>query len=416
MALVQSARDAFWQSLGYVLDETEGDRELRGACKFPDFEATMPHIPSRIRDISMIDNFSSYLGRRNPLARPIDPETHTIWLQDNTAYRPKGSKDHRVWEAEFVCAYFVKNSGKDWGRVVADIAEKAGLGEGDEAEATIARRLEPWMDAVLPAHTVKINIGGMHISTLGPGDRNGVSKNLIRTTGHHDDGETVASHALRIDTHHMTTTFAEPKGWAIISDVDDTIKITQTPSPSGILRTTFVDEPTPVRGMPELYRYMCKALDNPPFWYLSASPYNLYPFLREFRSKYYPAGPLLLRNASWMNLAGFLIALTAGTQVYKTGRMREIHRMFPERKFILIGDSTQSDPEAYGEIYREFPAWIGAIFIRKVTGIAEIDKTSKNTPERFEKAFDGIDKSVWAVFDNPDELYQKVDALVNSGR
>ncbi|EKG12683.1 protein of unknown function DUF2183 [Macrophomina phaseolina MS6] len=407
---VQYARDAFWQSLGYTLEETEGDRELRQTCKFAEFEATMPHIPNRLRDISLVDNFASYLGKRNPLARPIDPEKHVIWLQDNTAYRPKSSKDG-VWEAEFVCAYFVKNSGKDWGRVVADIAEKAGLGEGDEAEATIAKRLEPWMDAVLPSHTVRINIGGMHIEMLGPSDRSGVSKTLIRTKGRHDDGERVTSHAIAIDTRHMTTTFAEPQGWAVISDVDDTIKITQTPSPSGILRSTFVDEPTPVPGMPELYSHIHKAFGNPPFWYLSASPYNLYPFLREFRSQYYPEGPLLLRNASWMDLAGFLIALTAGTQAYKTARMREIHRMFPERRFILIGDSTQSDPEAYGEICREFPGWIRAIFIRRVTGVADIDKTSKNTPERFGKAFDGIDKSIWAVFDKPEEIYQKLDRL-----
>lgn len=414
MALVQSARDAFWQTLGYALDETHDDRELRKAGNFHDFESTMPHLPNRLRDISLIDNVSSYLGKRNPLTHPVDAEKHTIWLQDNTAYRPKASKE-KVWEAEFVCAYFVKNSGRDLGRVVADIAEKAGLGAGHKASATIAKRLEPWMDAILPAHTVKVNIGDMHISDLGPSDRSGVSKDVVRTKGRHVDGETVTSHAMGISARHMTTTFAEPTGWAVISDIDDTIKITQTPSPSGILRSTFVDEPTPVKGMPELYSYMRKALDSPPFWYLSASPYNLYPFLREFRAQHYPDGPLLLRNASWMDLAGFLVALTAGTRSYKTERMREVHRMFPERRFVLVGDSTQSDPEAYGDVCREFPGWIAAIFIRRVAGIAEIDATHRNRPERFEKAFEGVDRAVWSVFDSPEEIYQKVDALVRSG-
>lgn len=417
---IEYARDAFWQTLGYIAQETESDRELRQAGGFADFEKTMPHLPlSRLRDISAVDNVSSYLGRRNPLARPVDPAKHVVWLQDNTAYRPKGKTD--VWEAEFVCAYFVRNSGRDWGRVVADIAEKAGLGEGHEAEKTIARRLEPWMDAILPAHTVKIRIGDdsddgadKQLATLGPSDRSGTSKTLIRTAGRHADGDTLTSHSIdHIATRHMTTTFAEPAGWAVISDIDDTIKITQTPSPAGILRSTFVDAPQPVAGMPQLYAHIRAALSNPPFWYLSASPYNLYPFLRDFRAAAgYPDGPLLLRNASWMDLAGFLVALTAGTRAYKTERMRDVHRMFPGRRFVLIGDSTQSDPEAYGEMARAFPAWVGKVFIRRVTGVAQIDQTSKNTPERFEKAFEGVERGVWTVFDDPEEVYREVDRLV----
>ena len=51
--------------------------------------------------------------------------------------------------------------------------------------------------------------------------------------------------------------------------------------------------------------------------------------------------------------------------------MCNLHKCwFPKRKFIFLGDSTQSDPEAYGEIYRRHPTWVGKIFIRKVTGIA----------------------------------------------
>ncbi|OMP82743.1 Actin patch protein 1 [Diplodia seriata] len=422
---IEYARDAFWQTLGYIAQETESDRELRTAGNFADFEKTMPHLPlSRLRELSVVDNVSSYLGKRNPLARPVDPAKHVVWLQDNTAYRPKGAdaKKNNVWEAEFVCAYFVKNSGKDWGRVVADIADKAGLGEGHhDAEATIAKRLEPWMDAILPAHTVRISIGDdsgdagdRQVATLGPSDRSGTSKTLIRTTGRHADGDTLTSRSLdHLATRHMTTTFAEPTGWAVISDIDDTIKITQTPSPAGILRSTFVDAPTPVAGMPALYAHIARSLDSPPFWYLSASPYNLYPFLRDFRAAHgFPAGPLLLRNASWMDLAGFLVALTAGTRAYKTDRMRDIHRMFPGRRFVLIGDSTQSDPEAYGDVAREFPGWVGAVFIRRVTGVAEIDRTSKNKPERFEKAFEGVERGLWRVFDDPREVYAEVDRLV----
>ena len=113
-----------------------------------------------------------------------------------------------------------------------------------------------------------------------------------------------------------------------------------------------------------------------------------------------------------MNLAGLLTNLTQGTQAYKTDRMEKIHRWFPRRKFVCIGDSTQTDPESYGQLYRKYPGWIGAIFIRKVTGVAEMDESGKNSPERFEKAFKDVPQEVWYAFEDPSELYEKVDKLV----
>jgi phosphatidate phosphatase APP1 len=102
--------------------------------------------------------------------------------------------------------------------------------------------------------------------------------------------------------------------------------------------------------MPELYAYIQTVITNTaPFFYLSASPYNLYPFLRRFRDHYYPHGELILRDASWLTVSGLLSSLTLGTEKYKIDRMRKIRRWFPRRKMILIGDSTQSDPEAYGK-------------------------------------------------------------------
>lgn len=119
----------------------------------------------------------------------------------------------------------------------------------------------------------------------------------------------------------------------------------------GILRSTFVDKPTPITGMPELYQYIQKLLTpSAPFFYLSASPYNLYPFLHGFRNAYYPQGTMILRDASWMNLTGLLENLTLGVQEYKVDRMTKVNGWLPRRKMICIGDSTQKDPESYAEM------------------------------------------------------------------
>lgn len=188
------------------------------------------------------------------------------------------------------------------------------------------------------------------------------------------------------------------------------MKVTLTSQSLGILRSTFIDEPRPVLGMPELYAHIKSAL-NPAWYYLSASPYNLYPFLRSFLHAHYPLGPIILRDASWQDLGGFLASLTQGTEAYKSSRMDKIHGWLPQRKVLCVGDSTQSDPEAYGDIARKYKGWVKAVFIRKVTDVAEMKDSDKNKQERFEKAFEGVPREVWRIFEDPKELYEAVDAL-----
>ncbi len=112
-----------------------------------------------------------------------------------------------------------------------------------------------------------------------------------------------------------------------------------------------------------------------------------------------------------MDLGGFLASLTQGTEAYKSSRIVKLHEWLPKRKVICVGDSTQSDPEAYGDICRKFGGWVKAVFIRKVTDVAEMKGTDKNTDERFEKAFEGVPRGVWRTFEDPAELKEAVDAL-----
>lgn len=129
-------------------------------------------------------------------------------------------------------------------------------------------------------------------------------------------------------------------------DIDDTIKISEVRDRIKILRHTFVEPFHPVAGMPALYAQLA-TLMNPIFFYLSASPYNLQPFLREFLNQHFPQGHLVLRDMSFFELESFIVSLTVGTERFKVERMEKMHSWFPERKMIAIGDSTQKDPEAY---------------------------------------------------------------------
>ncbi|KAF5579928.1 actin filament organization app1 [Fusarium subglutinans] len=350
-------------------------------------------------------NVSAWLSRFaqwNPFGKAVDAGD-IVWLMDNTAYQ---NPETDQWEAEFVAAVFENEPKCRVADIVSGIASTLGLADDAAERDVIEKRIIPFLWDIQAARVFWIEHKKKEIK-LGPTSINGITTS-VEPLHHAHKGSVVDATALvpqgTQGLHDMQTYYAGPEGWAIISDVDDTIKVTLTSDPLGILKTTFVDEPTPVPGMPELYSELQTLLPrDTPWFYLSASPYNLYPLLREFRDRYFPQGTLILRDSSWRTIAGLLSALTMGTEEYKADRMKKIHSWLPKRKLILIGDSTQSDPEAYGETYRTFPGWVKMILIRKATDVAAIGIEEKNRLERFEKAFKNVPVEAWHVFEEPSD-------------
>lgn len=416
--------EAFRDKARQLLEETGVEHSSRSSGGFGSIESSLPKDMGAAFSIPLIDKVSSYLGPHNPVASHLDPSTECVWLLDNTAYRPVNIYPHapQPWQAEYIVAYFQKNTGKDVSDAVANIADKIGLGakgkeaQRKDAEKTISERLQMFVITIAPARSVDLRFpAGLGTRKVGPGSRNAVSETIIADLGEHKDGDSITVEAIPPEaTPHgaMTTRFAGPEGWMVISDIDDSIKITMTPSPIGILRSTFVSNPTPIAGMPELYAHI-NSLLSPTWFYLSASPYNLHPFLSRFLHAHYPPGPIILREASWQDLGGFLGSLTQGTEAYKSSRIEKLHGMLPKRKVLCVGDSTQSDPEAYGDMYRRYGGgWIQKIFIRKVTDVEGLDSNSdKNQPGRFEKAFKHVPRDVWTVFEDPAVLHAEVEKL-----
>ncbi|KAF3905911.1 hypothetical protein ABW21_db0200216 [Orbilia brochopaga] len=179
-----------------------------------------------------------------------------------------------------------------------------------------------------------------------------------------------------------------------------------------LLIHTFAEEPRSTPGFPDFYKHLDQVLDQPAWFYLSASPYNLYPFLLSFLRANFPYGQPILRDMSWMSVAGLVASVSTGTQEYKTGEMRRlIGQWLPKRKYICIGDSTQTDPESYAEMYKAFPGAIKAIWIRLVTGVNETEEAQKNSADRFKKAFDGVPAGVWKTFHDVQELAGLAEGL-----
>lgn len=387
-----------------------------------DVTSQRPAAPER-RGSALLNFFSSILGSKNPLAHPADPHKNTVWLLDNTAFLPVTDDGNQSssWQAEVVACIFQTDGRKDVGKFVAAIADHIGLdgehGSDDNKETRqrIERRVQPFIDQVSPSRTLNLDLevnGSIQSHSLGPSDRNGIISQDIELDAPGLPDGTVLRPTVQQFTKQPAATaetqLAAPEGWLIVSDIDDTIKRTMTREPTGILRTTFAEEPVPIAGMPEFYRHVHAEL-NPTWFYLSASPYNLYPFLRHFVHEHYCPGTLILRDYSWMGVSGLIKSFTEKTQEYKVDRMEKIRGWFPRRRVLCIGDSTQKDPEAYAEMYRRYPGWIHAIAIRKVTDVAHMEE--KNKPERFEEAFKDVPANVWTVFEEPKELYDFVDGL-----
>ena len=227
-------------SLGITMDklrqemeETPLERETRTAGHFAEIEEALPHAMTSRADIPLLDNLSSYLGTHNPLARPATAAENAVWLLDNTAYHPTHHHLHPheqdaayppPWQAEYVAAYFKRSSGKNASGIVADIADKIGLGakgeSKEEGEKTIATRLQPFLQTIQPARSVDVKLPGGEVKRLGPGGREAISSQIVHGLGELKDGETMQVEAVEkaVAPHgSMNTYVAGPEGWMVVS-------------------------------------------------------------------------------------------------------------------------------------------------------------------------------------------------------
>ena len=183
------------------------------------------------------------------------------------------------------------------------------------------------------------------------------------------------------------------EGISVISDIDDTIKITEVTDREAMIHNTFLKEFQPVPGISKVYRSWQK--DGAVFHYLSASPWQLFSPLSKFIEKEdFPPGIFHLKHFRWKDSS--LFALFESPEKYKREGIEPIFRDFPKRRFILVGDSSEKDPEIYGEIAREHPGQIEHIFIRDVDG--------KGDGIRYKKAFESLPSTLWKVFRDPSEM------------
>jgi phosphatidate phosphatase APP1 len=154
-------------------------------------------------------------------------------------------------------------------------------------------------------------------------------------------------------------------GITVISDIDDTIKHSEVRDKVQLGLNTFAREFRATPGTAALYQRWARGGGQVVFHYVSGSPFQLFSDLAEFaRREGFPEGSFHLRM---LRLKDSSAAQFFGDpKAFKLATIRPIVRLFTDRRFILVGDSGEDDPEVYAILASEFPS-VDAIVIRDVT-------------------------------------------------
>jgi phosphatidate phosphatase APP1 len=270
------------------------------------------------------------------------------------------------------------------------------------ANAHLMERLRPFLTNPM---------AGMPVTVFFFNDNESESRNLLTDESGHFNLRAampfVPTHIRVLASEDLSAAkpidIIEPVGISLISDIDDTVKHSAIASGAKeMFRNTFVRElaELTVDGVSEWYTQVAKI--GVEIHYVSNAPWQLYPLLeRYFKQVGLPPGSFHLKQYS-----GMLQGIFEPTAERKRGSLEQIMRDFPERKFILVGDSGEADLEVYTDIALANPGRILGIFIRDVT-----------TPDK--KPF--FDQSVGHLEPAPEpirsrstpQLFDHSDSLVN---
>ena len=175
----------------------------------------------------------------------------------------------------------------------------------------------------------------------------------------------------------------EPHGISLISDIDDTIKHSAIGGGAKeIFRNAFIRElgDLTIEGVREWYNKMSNM--DVKLHYLSNSPWQMYPLLVSYFAKAgLPPGSFHLKQYS-----GMLQGIFEPVAERKKGTLERIMNDFPDRRFILVGDSGEADLELYTETALAHQGRILGIFIRDVStsrskGFFDPSGASSNCPK-----------------------------------
>jgi hypothetical protein len=168
-----------------------------------------------------------------------------------------------------------------------------------------------------------------------------------------------------------------------VSDIDDTVIQSRVSNFLQAARTVMLGNARtrlPFPGVAAFYQALRAGVsgkENNPIFYVSSSPWNIHDVIAEFMDiQKILKGPLILRD--WdINFA----ALSGERHMaHKAVAIRNLMELYPRLQFILVGDTSQHDPDIYREIVGEFPNRVARFTSATSTGMLSAKHWCKNLP------------------------------------
>ncbi|KAI1340007.1 hypothetical protein F5Y15DRAFT_61151 [Xylariaceae sp. FL0016] len=194
-------------------------------------------------------------------------------------------------------------------------------------------------------------------------------------------------------TGNATAYLVPPTGFTIISDIDDILRITKIYEPTEGLLNSFARPFTAWQNMPEIYANWSASIENFHFHYLTTTPEQVTRNYMEFIFKTYPLGSFDTRPLNFSDVSA--------TLSIRKFLLDKIFQTFPQRKFVLMGDTTNSDVmKDYPQLVKDYPDQVQCIFLRNTTATDDGDLFPYDT-----SGFEGIDQKQYMFFVNADDLH-----------
>ena len=292
---------------------------------------------------------------------------------------------------------------------IAFLRASADYSVGLDDKAIIEDRIRPFLVDNERGKSITVEIAGDRYaagtSTANGHFSNGCTLDKSSTPGLGDAVRTIEVSAVLADGDSRTFTgrlhLIPSQGVSVISDIDDTIKISQVTDRSELIKNTFLREFRPVEGLPALYTELFNA--GVAFHYVSGSPWQLYQPLEAFMSSAgFPLGTFHLKHFRLKDSSA--LEILSSQKATKLAAITPLLEAFPHRRFILVGDSGEQDPEIYGQVALQHADQIVGIFIRNVTGEERGD-------DRFSIAFQNVPGDLWTLFEGVPEITATITGL-----
>lgn len=190
---------------------------------------------------------------------------------------------------------------------------------------------------------------------------------------------------------NATAYLVPPEGFTVISDIDDILRVTKIYQPKEGLLNSFARPFTPWLNMPSVYANWSKTLPNMHFHYLTTTPEQVTRNYMDFIFKTYPGGSFDTRPLNFSDVAN--------TLKIRKFLLNRVFETFPQRKFILVADTSNSDVMSdYPQLAHDHPDQVQCIFLRN-TSATDDDKFPYNTD-----GFKGLRNTSYMFFITPDDL------------